>query len=91
MTWDLLKLVDRIGEIVHFLDDPVRSRITTDRSSWDEGVGWHGVVLTTNVVVVIAIDTVNMSKVNHCDCRCSKIEVAYSLTQFYEFVTCLFS
>ena len=79
MAWDLLKLVDRIGKIVHFFDDAIGSRITTDGSPWDEGVGWHRVELTTNVVVVIAIDTVYMSEVNHCDCLCNKIEVAYLL------------
>ena len=67
MPRDLLELVDRIRKEGHFLDDPIRSRITTDRSPWNEGVGWHGIELTTNVVVVIAIDTVDMSEVDHCD------------------------
>ena len=57
MPRDLLKLVDRIRKKSQFLDDPIRSRITTDRCPWNKGVGWHVIELTTNVVVVIAVDT----------------------------------
>ena len=68
MFGDLFELVDRIRKESRFLNDPIRTGITTDRGSRDEGVVWHGVEHTTNVVMMIAINAMKVSEVNYLDC-----------------------
>ena len=67
MYWDLFELVDRIRKETCLLDNPIGSSIPTNRGPWDEGVVRHGTIHASDVVMVIAKDTMDVSEENHGD------------------------